>query len=100
MKKMKKMKKMMKNMVCMLLCAVMALSVITIPEKVTAETTTKNTLYRYREVKTGKFGCVNRKGKVIVKPTYDFIDTFDVTIAFFCSLFNESIVITFVSSIF
>jgi hypothetical protein len=63
---MKKMKKMMKNMVCMLLCAVMALSVITIPEKVTAETTTKNTLYRYREVKTGKFGCVNRKGKVIV----------------------------------
>ena len=40
MKKMKKMKKMMKNMVCMLLCAVMALSVITIPEKVTAETTT------------------------------------------------------------
>lgn len=36
----------------------------------------KNTLYRYREVKTGKFGCVNRKGKVIVKPTYDFIDTF------------------------
>lgn len=27
-------------------------------------------------MKTGKFGCVNRKGKVIVKPTYDFIDTF------------------------
>lgn len=73
---MKKMMKMMKNMVCMLLCAVMALSVITIPEKVTAKMTTKNTLYRYMDAKSEKYGFVNSKGKIVVKAIYDEADNF------------------------
>ena len=70
------MKKIMKNMVCMLLCAIMALSVITIPEKVTAKTTTKNTLYRYMDAKSEKYGFVNSKGKIVVKAVYDEADNF------------------------
>ena len=51
-----------------ILCAVMLLTLI-VPQNISAAQ--NNNLYRYCEVKTGKFGCVNRKGKVIVKPTYD-----------------------------
>lgn len=79
---MKKMKKMMKNMVCMLLCAVMALSVVTIPEKVTAKTTAKNTLYRYMDAKSEKYGFVNSKGKIVVKAVYDEADNFSDGMAF------------------
>lgn len=70
------MKKIMKNMVCMLFCAIMALSVITIPEKVAAKTTTKNTLYRYMDAKSEKYGFVNSKGKIVVKAVYDEVDNF------------------------
>ena len=72
------MKKIMKNMVCMLFCAIMALSVITIPEKVAAKTTTKNTLYRYMDAKSKKYGFVNSKGKIVVKAVYDQADNFQM----------------------
>lgn len=69
------MKKMswLRKVICLILCVIMA-SELGGTQKIMASN--KETLYCYMDVKTNKYGLINGKGKVVVKPTYDWINEF------------------------